>query len=229
MKNTDVRDDYHALVRKDVLDLVPDGRNAVLDIGGGIGASAGYLKEVDKAERYVVVDLVADAKHASVDAAYSGNLEDPALLQRIEAEQGVFDVILCLDVLEHLTDPWSVIEACHAMLKPGGVIVASIPNARNHRLVIPLVFKGRFEYTEKGILDRTHLRWFVRDTAIQLMTGTGLELEHIEGQFYGRRKRLVNWLTMGLLKNFIYLQYFIRVRRNPSERLPNSSRPQEQP
>jgi len=217
MENTEVREDYHALVREDVLSLVPIGQNAVLDIGGGIGASAGFLKNAGKAERYVVVDLVADAQHPSVDAAYSGNLENASLLETIQAEQGMFDVILCLDVLEHLTDPWSVIETCHAMLKPGGVIVASIPNARNHRLVLPLVFKGRFNYTEKGILDRTHLRWFVRDTAIQLMTGTGLELDHIEGQFYGRRKQLVNWLTLGLLKNFIYLQYFIRVRRNPSE------------
>ena len=83
--------------------------------------------------------------------------------------------------------------------------------------MIPLVFKGRFNYAEKGILDRTHLRWFVRETAIGLMTGSGLKLEHIQGQFYGRRKKLVNWVTFGLLRNFIYLQYFIRVRRDPSD------------
>ena len=99
MENIQVREDYHALVREDVLDLVPQGQNTVLDIGGGIGASAGYLKDAGKAERYVVVDLVADAKHPSVDAAYSGNLEDPSLLQKIAEEQGAFDVILCLDVL----------------------------------------------------------------------------------------------------------------------------------
>lgn len=213
MDTAAIRDDYHALVREDVLSLVPEGANTVLDVGGGIGASAGYLKEVGKAAHYVVVDLVADQKHPSVDAAYAGNLEDTALLEKVKAEQGAFDVILCLDVLEHLTDPWAIIATCHRMLKPGGVIVASIPNARNYRLLIPLVLKGRFDYAELGLLDRTHLRWFTRDTAIELMTSSGLVLEHVQGQFYGQRKKLLNILTLGLLKNFIYLQHFIRVRR----------------
>ena len=216
-EKAEIREDYHALVRKDVLGLVPNGQNAVLDIGGGIGASASYLKKVGKAARYVVVDLVADQRNPSVDEAYSGDLEDPSLLAKIGVEQGAFDVILCLDVLEHLTDPWSVIKTCHTMLKPGGVIVASIPNVRNYRLLIPLIFKGHFSYTEKGLLDRTHLRWFVRSTAIELMTGSGLFIDYIQGRFYGKRMWLLNFFTLGLLRNFIYLQYFIRVRRSISE------------
>ena len=208
-----VRTDYHARVRDDVLELVPVGTQTVLDIGGGIGSSAAYLKNVGKATKAIVVDLVADNCLPEIDAGYAGNLEDPELLKRVVSEQGKFDAILCLDVLEHLTDPWSVIDYCHDTLNPNGVIVASIPNVRNHQLLLPLIFKGQFNLTQSGILDRTHLRWFVKDTAIELMTRKNLNLEHIEGRMYGRKKKLLNALTLGLFRHFFYLQYFVRVRR----------------
>ncbi|MGB3146346.1 MAG: methyltransferase domain-containing protein [Paracoccaceae bacterium] len=208
-----VREDYHSLVRKEVLALVPDGLNSVLDIGGGVGGSAAYLKSIGKANKATVVDLVAGNCLPEIDAAYGGNLEDPALLQQIEAEQGKVDIVLCLDVLEHLSDPWSVIKQLDGMLNPGGVIIASIPNVRNYRLVVPLVFKGQFKLADKGILDRTHLRWFVRDTAAALMTCSGMKLEHLEGFYQGRKKKLFNMLTLGLFSEFLVLQFYIRVRK----------------
>lgn len=208
-----VRNSYHGRVRSEVLDLVPDGSGKVLDVGGGIGASLTYLKAAGKCDYAVVADLVANACLPEVDMAYEGNLEDPQLLEKILQEQGEVDVILGLDVFEHLADPWSIVAACHKMLKPGGVIIASIPNARHYKLVVPLVFQGKFELTESGIMDRTHLRWFVRDTAITLMTSSGLTLEHVRGKMYGKKNNLVNYLTFGIFRNFLYLQYFIRVRR----------------
>ena len=211
--SSDVRNDYHARVRDDVLELVPDGTKTVLDIGGGVGSSAAYLKSVGKASKAVVVDLVADNCLPEIDAGYAGNLENPDLLKKVVSEQGKFDAILCLDVLEHLTDPCSVIDYCNDALNPNGVIVASIPNVRNHQLLFPLIFRGKFQLTESGILDRTHLRWFVEETAIELMTRNGLILEHIEGKMYGRKKKLLNAISFGLFRHFFYLQYFIRVRR----------------
>jgi len=211
---TNVRESYHGRVRSDVLELAPEGPFRVLDVGGGVGSSLAYLKSRGKCSHAVVVDLVADECLPEVDAAYAGNLEDEKLLQRIAQEQGEMDVILCLDVLEHLTDPWAIVESCYKLLKPGGVIIASIPNMRNYRLLIPLVFQGKFELKDAGILDRTHLRWFVRDTAIELMTPSNLSLEHIEGKIYGVKKNLLNKITFGLLRNFLCLQYFIRVRRS---------------
>ncbi|MGC1486406.1 MAG: methyltransferase domain-containing protein [Albidovulum sp.] len=208
-----VREEYHSLERKEVLALVPDGLNSVLDIGGGVGGSAAYLKSIGKATKATVVDLVGDNCLPAIDAAYGGNLEDPALLQKIEAEQGKFDIVLCLDVLEHLSDPWAVIKQLDGMLNPGGVIIASIPNVRNYKLVVPLVFKGQFKLTDRGIMDRTHLRWFVRDTASGLMTCSGLKLEYIQGFFEGRKKKLFNKLTFGLFSEFLVIQFYIRVRK----------------
>jgi 2-polyprenyl-3-methyl-5-hydroxy-6-metoxy-1,4-benzoquinol methylase len=208
-----VRDDYHALVREKVLQLVPEKAGAVPDVGGGIGASAAYLKSLGRATSATVVDLVADQHLPEIDAGYGGNLEDPALLARIAEDRGPFDTILCLDVLEHLSDPWAVVDRLTTMLAPGGVIVASIPNMRNYRLVVPLVVSGRFELAESGILDRTHLRWFVRDTAIRLFTDAGLDVDRVVDHFEGPKKVMFNRLTLGLFKNFVTLQFYIRARK----------------
>jgi 2-polyprenyl-3-methyl-5-hydroxy-6-metoxy-1,4-benzoquinol methylase len=207
-----VRKTYHDRVRRDVLRLVPEQTDKVLDVGGGIGANVAYLKQTGTVNFCAVADLVADECLPEVDASFAGDLDSPALLKRIGSEVGRFDAILCLDVLEHLKDPWSTIQQCHKLLNPGGVIVASIPNARNYGFVVPLLLKGRLNYEDAGILDRTHLRWFVRSTAVELMTSSGLRIEHIEGRFYGSKKRIFNAITLGLFEEFLFLQYFIRVR-----------------
>lgn len=208
--NVNIREEYHSLVRHEVLELVPDGQKNILDVGGGIGASAVYLKTIGKAERITVVDLVGTECLPEVDKAYGGNLEDPALLQKISEEYGPFDVILCLDVLEHLTDPWSVIDRLSAMLRPGGYIVASIPNVRNYRLVGPLVFQGKFDLVDRGILDRTHMRWFVCDTAKALMSRNDLKVEEFRKFFVGPKKKLFDKLTLGLFHDFLTIQFYIR-------------------
>lgn len=205
-----VRGEYHSLIRREVLELVPDGQESVLDVGGGIGASAAYLKSIGKASRATVVDLVGTECLPEIDNAYGGDLENPELLQKIAQESGPFDVILCLDVLEHLTDPWSVIDRLSGMLVPGGSIVASIPNVRNYKLVVPLVFKGQFTLTDRGILDRTHMRWFVSDTARELMARNGLKIDAFYKHFKGRKKKLFDKLTFGLFHDFLTIQFYIR-------------------
>lgn len=209
-----VRDEYHTLVRQDVLDLVPDGQRNVLDVGGGIGASAAYLKSKGKVVEATVVDLVGNECLSDIDHAYGGNLEDPALLNTVSNEAGPFDVILCLDVLEHLTDPWDVLDRLSAMLSPKGCIVASIPNVRNYKLVVPLVFQGKFDLKDSGILDRTHMRWFVEDTAKALLSRSGLEIDVFQKHFDGPKKRLFNALTLGIFHDFLTIQFYIRSIKN---------------
>ena len=205
-----VPEDYHSKVRVGPLELVPEGRNNILDVGGGVGANAEYLKNAGKAERFSVVDLAAQNVLPGVDNAFNGNLEDPDLIVRIGREAGPFDVILCLDVLEHLSDPWSVIDLLSDIMVEGGIIVASIPNARNYRLVLPLFFKGEFELEDQGIMDRTHLRWFVHSTARDIMSRNGLEVTEFRKILYGSKKINFNRFTLGLFEDFLTLQFFIK-------------------
>lgn len=206
----DIREEYHSLVRHQVLELVPDGQKDILDVGGGIGASAVHLKKTGKAQSVTVVDLVGTECLPEVDHAFGGDLEDPALLKKVADEAGPFDVILCLDVLEHLTDPWSVVDRLSDMLRPGGYIVTSVPNVRNYRLLGPLLFQAKFELKDRGILDRTHLRWFVADTARELMARGDLEVEEFYKFFEGRKKKLFDKLTLGLFHDFLTIQFYIR-------------------
>lgn len=213
MSMTEPRPGYHGLIRSDVLHLVPDGKNRVLDVGGGIGANGKYLKEQGKCSHYVVVDLVAGDVIEGVDAKYHGDLSDTGLLDRIEKSEGCFDCILCLDVLEHLQDPWSLILRLQSMLAKDGAIVVSLPNMRHFSLTMPLVLRGEFDLHDAGIMDRTHLRWFTKKSAVQMLTSSGLVMEKSESRIYRRRHRVFNMLTFHLFEEHLAQQIFFRVRR----------------
>ena len=214
MEQLSIRPSYHMLTRLDILQIVPRIGGALLDVGGGVGSTAAYLKNEGYVERAGVVDLVTQsAATKGIDFHYTANLEQLDTLSRIFEKEGPFNVILCLDVLEHLSDPWSMVKCLHSMLAVNGVIVASIPNIRYYKASFPLFFRGRWDLESSGIRDRTHLRWFVRDTAVQLMTSSGLKLEVIIDKPGGGRKiGLIRTFTFGLLNEFTNLQYLIRVR-----------------
>jgi 2-polyprenyl-3-methyl-5-hydroxy-6-metoxy-1,4-benzoquinol methylase len=84
-----------------------------------------------------------------------------------------------MDVLEHLRDPVSLLKRLRPFLKPDGTIIISIPNVANLSIRFGLLF-GRWNYAEYGILDRTHLRFFTRKTAIAMVTGAGFEIKIID-------------------------------------------------
>lgn len=213
--SSDIRSSYHDLVRIDVIPHVPRSAGVVLDVGGGCGATVARLKELGKAARVGVVDIV-DCQSAGVplDFSYIGSVEDEAFMDSVVKQEGPFDTILCLDILEHLVDPWRLVAQLHGALAPGGVFVGSIPNVRNYVASVPLLFRNRWELRDAGILDRTHLRFFVRSTAIELMTSSGLELVSVHPSPSGGRK--VKWFrraTLGLWNSFTDRQYIICARR----------------
>lgn len=206
---------YHDLVRRDVFSLVPKYKEKLLDFGGGIGATAIELRKLGYAAGVGVIDRIpTDQQLDALDFRYCADAEDISTLNTILRREGPFNTILCLDILEHLKDPWSVIRTLHDALATDGCIVASIPNIRNFQASFPLFFQGRWDLTESGILDRTHLRFFVRKTAIELMTSSGLCLEAILPLPSGGRKiKLIRMFTFGVLNSFTDRQYLIRVRK----------------
>jgi 2-polyprenyl-3-methyl-5-hydroxy-6-metoxy-1,4-benzoquinol methylase len=70
-----------------------------------------------------------------------------------------FDALILSEVLEHLRDPWAVLERLHPLLRPGALVFASTPNVA-HREIIVMLVRGRWELRSYGPLDATHLRWF---------------------------------------------------------------------
>jgi 2-polyprenyl-3-methyl-5-hydroxy-6-metoxy-1,4-benzoquinol methylase len=152
---------------------VPDGAR-VLDVG----CSTGYMAERLVARGCAVVGFERDSASAALaerwcERVVVGDVEDPegrALLQ------GPFDVVLLGDVLEHLVDPWDTLRFVRGLIADDGIAVVSLPNVAAWPVRVGLL-AGRFEYAEFGLLDRTHLRFFTRATALELADRAGFVVE----------------------------------------------------
>ena len=152
---------------------MPPG-SRVLDLGTADGSVARALKKRGCTVWGIEQDEQA-AKAASqvCDRVIVADLEAKEAFEPLGSE--TFDVVLALDVLEHLRDPAPVLKCAASYLTPGGIAVVSIPNVTHGALRLSLL-EGRFNYTEQGLLDRTHLRFFDRHAAEQLISEAGLTI-----------------------------------------------------
>jgi len=123
-----------------------------------------------------------------------------------------FDVVLCADVLEHIREPEKALLAGKDAMALGGVLVASIPNVRNWRDVLWPLRNGTWTYTERGILDRTHLRFFTRCSMHSFFVDNGWSVASVTGINMRRRKKLLSVLSCHLLDDFLFRQYVVIAR-----------------
>lgn len=173
-----------------ILELVGTGKK-VLELG----ASAGYMTKRLK-ENGCSVDIVEidadDAKKAGkfADKVLVGSLEDKNFLNKITEN---YEVIMAADVLEHLKNPEEVLEYLRKRLTKGGEFIISLPNIACWEIRKELFFRGKFEYTEMGILDRTHLRFYTHDTFQKLLRDNGYKVKSITSTYitYPFRKTLL--------------------------------------
>ena len=91
-------------------------------------------------------------------------------LEELPALPGGFDAVVAGDVLEHLAHPERFVARMLAALRPGGFLLISVPNVANVVIRLELLF-GRFEYRDRGILDRTHRMFFTRRRLREILRG----------------------------------------------------------
>ncbi len=206
--------DYHTRVRDDVFALIDGPCGRLLDFGGGVGATSAALLDEGMADHAVLFDQVAKGARPQIAEAYAIDLNDTAMLAQQLAKTGPFDTILCLDILEHLYDPWAVMGVLHQAMTPGAQMIISLPNVNHYSLTMPLIFKDEWEYRDAGILDRTHIRWFTRKGAIRLAQSSGLVVAAQQTNISGRKWQWANRLTLRLFSRFFVLQYQMRMRRS---------------
>jgi 2-polyprenyl-3-methyl-5-hydroxy-6-metoxy-1,4-benzoquinol methylase len=153
-----------------VFRAIPRG-SRVLDIGCDTGRMGEALRQQLGCEVYgIEADPVAAAEaRPRLDHIDVRKIESARDL----ADQSGFDVVLFLDVLEHLYDPWSVLIGAREALRAGGVVISVVPNIA-HFSVIRRLLQGRFEYEEHGRMDRTHVRWFTRRSFASAFHDAGL-------------------------------------------------------
>ena len=149
---------YYDNVRHEMLKYLPATAKKVMDVGCGNGAFAAIVKKQNNAEVWGIEPMESEAIVAEtvLDKVFTGGVE-PFLEQLPDR---YFDAIYFNDVLEHLADPYSVLDILKSKLAPGGVIISSIPNVRFYRTFSRVVFAKDWRYDEFGIMDKTHLRFF---------------------------------------------------------------------
>jgi 2-polyprenyl-3-methyl-5-hydroxy-6-metoxy-1,4-benzoquinol methylase/predicted nucleic acid-binding Zn-ribbon protein len=191
--NADLEKDYPSLVSlsetdlddnsslKKMLCLIGENKR-VIDFGCATGYFARLLsnrgcevigvevnpKAAKVAENYCEKVIIADLDFVSLSDIFSAHIIDKK-----------FDVAVFGDVLEHLRNPWRVLEETRNLLNPHGYVIASIPNIAHGAIRLALL-QGKFEYKQLGILDNTHLRFFTRKTVQELFEDSGYLIDVIE-------------------------------------------------
>lgn len=206
---------YFAHVRMDIISLLPqDPGQKILEIGAGSGNGLVYIKERKMATEVMGVELMempgSNQQHPAIDRFQVANIETDV----IDAKENYFDTIICADVLEHLADPWTAVDKISRHLKPKGLMIVSIPNIREVKTIFQILFKADFRYEPSGgIMDKTHLRFFCKKNIRQLLSTRDLSVVYCIPNFLlkvvpeGRKRRIINFLTLGLLKDLLTVQY----------------------
>jgi 2-polyprenyl-3-methyl-5-hydroxy-6-metoxy-1,4-benzoquinol methylase len=122
-----------------------------------------------------------------------------------------FDTLLCLDVLEHLIDPAGLLRSLHGVANDGTRLQVSVPNVRHVSVLRDLVARGTFGYTDTGIRDSTHLRWFTRGDMHDLLEQTGWQVTRVSHSALERWHRLHRG-TRGRLAEFLVSQWYFLAR-----------------
>jgi 2-polyprenyl-3-methyl-5-hydroxy-6-metoxy-1,4-benzoquinol methylase len=166
--------------RAKVVRLAGHGKR-VLELGCANGYMSRVLAGHDCRVTAIEVDAVAGAEARQFcERVIIGDLNHLDFAVELAGQQ--FDVILAADVLEHLVEPARVLESLVPFLAPDGYVVASIPNVA-HLSVRLALLHGRFPYAELGLLDRTHLRFYTRESVAELFTSAGLVITAFERQY----------------------------------------------
>jgi 2-polyprenyl-3-methyl-5-hydroxy-6-metoxy-1,4-benzoquinol methylase len=146
----------------------------VLDIGAGEGFFAAEL--AGNGNRIVGIDnRLTPAETSRFEQYFTADLEEGIAPMVRQLAGKVFDRVLLLDVLEHLRRPEQILRQAHEVLKRDGLLIVSLPNIANIYVRLMLLF-GRFDYSERGLLDRTHIRFFTRKTARHLLESNGYSI-----------------------------------------------------
>jgi 2-polyprenyl-3-methyl-5-hydroxy-6-metoxy-1,4-benzoquinol methylase len=201
---------YYRHVRREITTLLPARMSKVLEVGCGGGDTLRWLKD-----RHPGVETTGVEYNPAMAEMLARNA-DHALIGSIDAVMpslGAYDTILCLDVLEHLPDADSVLRSLVARLSPGGAFIISLPNISHLSVSLPLLLRRRFDYADAGLLDRTHLRFFVEASIVAMLNEAGLIIEDggLSGM-QGGRARLIDQLTLGALRHHLTKQYIFRAR-----------------
>jgi SAM-dependent methyltransferase len=167
----------HQFHNPDLLKLMPANARRVVEIGCSSGALAREYKKLNPHVHYTGIEIdpgYAQLAREHCDRVLDMNIETACA--DLLAGDLVADCWVFGDVLEHLYDPWALLQKIREASAPGSCVVACIPNAQ-HWSVQARLSVGDFRYEDAGLFDRTHIRWFTLVTMLEMFTQAGLTVE----------------------------------------------------
>ena len=156
-----------------ILSKMPAGKR-ILDVGTATGTIGRMCKETG----HYLYGVEPNPEWAKIAKPYYEKLYVSLLENCPDDFLRYYDVVICADVLEHMTDPESALRRLVMLQNNGSVFLISVPNIANLWVRLNLLF-GRFEYAERGILDRTHLRFFTQKSFLALVNSAGLRVNRV--------------------------------------------------
>lgn len=204
---------YYQNYRSEMQPLLPENYTRVLEIGCGEGYFRTHLK---LEHEYWGVEPTTEIAHRAkekLDKVLIGTYDEVA----DHLPSGYFDLVICNDVIEHMTDHDQFLQAIKSKMKPGGCLVASIPNVRHILNLYEVLVKKDWQYKNAGILDRTHFRFFTQKSLERIIVDNGYQADQFIG-INGYRGdsfilRLFSYFViLGLGQDTRFLQFGIRIR-----------------
>jgi len=202
---------YFNLERKELLKYLPNNLNILLDVGCGEGK---FGTAVKKKKDCIVFGIEPNAQAAHIAAKSLDHVENASFETAIKNINQKFDLIAFNDVLEHMIDPWASLELAKDYLNDNGHIFMSLPNFLHFYNILEILKTKDWKYKDKGILDKTHLRFFTKKSIARFLEESGYTVELIEGinPIKSRGFFVLNILTFGYYYETKYPQFVVLAR-----------------
>ncbi len=167
--------DAHSILMR----LVPRG-SKVLELGCASGYLSGYMEQelgcrVTGLEADPAATAIATTRCTEV---YTADLDAPNALDVARAN-APYDVLFAAAVLEHLKQAETILQTAHSLLKPGATLIVSLPNIAHWSIRLRLL-RGRFDYEDYGVMDKTHVRLYTLKTGRALIEQAGYRVENVQ-------------------------------------------------
>ncbi|MBD2093919.1 class I SAM-dependent methyltransferase [Trichocoleus sp. FACHB-591] len=151
---------------------VPKNTKRLLDIGCGTGSLGKKVKQEIDCE-------IVGVTYSEQEARFAGRFLDQVLVHDLNdfnvQALGEFDCVVCSHILEHLYQPQLLLAQLHRSLAPNGILIVALPNVLYWKQRWKF-FNGKFRYTDGGLMDKTHFRFFDWETAQELIEQSGYQV-----------------------------------------------------
>lgn len=206
---------YYTLKRSEIFSLINLSSKSILEVGCAYGALGEAIKLNNPEVVLHGIEINPEAQEHLVknyDKFYIADVETFDL----NNFNRTYDSIIYADVLEHTRNPDLIVAEHLHFLNEDGEIIISVPNIRNIRIIYELLVNGNWSYTESGILDSTHYKFFTKKTLITLINRLGLKIISINAnrEAYSHPIAKVASFILGLFcSDLLVCQWILKVRK----------------